>query len=160
MLFALLYVLFRRVIGSARPSEDRELEIEVVVLRHQVKVLSRKVGRPKLRRLDKTFLAACSRALPRHRWGSFIVAPSTLMRWHRELVRGKWTFKHKRLGRPPIDSALASLICRIARENPRWGSMRIKWECRKLGLGVAATTVKKALPAGSPILARRDSGAS
>jgi hypothetical protein len=44
MLFALLYVLFRRVIGSARPNADRELEIEVVVLRHQVKVLSRKAG--------------------------------------------------------------------------------------------------------------------
>jgi putative transposase len=82
MLLALLYAVLRRVIGSGHPSADRELEIEVVVLRHQVKVLSRKVGRPKLRRIDKAFLAACSRALPRHRWGSFIVAPSTLLRWH------------------------------------------------------------------------------
>ncbi len=48
MLFALLYALLRRVIGSGRPSADRELEIEVVVLRHQVKVLSRKVGQPKV----------------------------------------------------------------------------------------------------------------
>src|SRR3990172_1726950 len=79
MLLALLYALLRRVIGSGRPSADRELEIEVVVLRHQVKVLSRKVGRPKLRRIDKAFLAACSRVVPRHRWGSFIVAPSTLL---------------------------------------------------------------------------------
>src|SRR5437870_13741992 len=99
MLFALLYVLFRRVIGLARPNADRELEIEVVVLRHQVKVLSRKAGRVSLRRVDKASLAACSRAMPKHRWGSFIVAPSTLMRWHRELARRKWTFKHKRLGR-------------------------------------------------------------
>jgi hypothetical protein len=53
MLFALLYVPFRRVIGSARQSEDRELDIEVLVLRHQVKVLSRNVGRPKLHRIDK-----------------------------------------------------------------------------------------------------------
>lgn len=84
-------------------------------------MLSRKVGRPKLRRIDKAFLAACSRVVPRHRWGSFIVAPSTLLRWHRELVRRKWTFKHKRAGRPPIDPALAALISRMARENPRWG---------------------------------------
>lgn len=100
MLFALLYALFRRVIGSGRPTGDRELEIEVVVLRHQVKVLSRKAGRPKPRRIDKAFLAACSRALPRHRWGSFIVAPSTLLRWHRELVQRKWTFKRNPIGRP------------------------------------------------------------
>src|SRR5215211_1051039 len=157
MLFALLYAVLRRVIGSGHPSGDRELEIEVVVLRHQVKVLSRKVGRPKLRRIDKAFLAACSRVLPRHRWGSFIVAPSTMMRWHRELVRRKWTSKQKRLGRPPIDPALAALICRMARENPRWGYMRIKGECRKLGVSVAAATVKKVLrAAGLEPAPRRD----
>jgi len=157
MLFALLYALLRRVIGCGHPSGDRELEIEVVVLRHQVKVLSRKVGRPKLRRIDKAFLAACSRVVPRHRWGSFIVAPSTLLRWHRELVRRKWTYKQKRLGRPPIDTALGALICRMARENPRWGYMRIKGECRKLGIAVAATTVKKILrAAGLEPAPRRD----
>jgi len=157
MLFALLYALLRRVIGSGPPSADRELEIEVVVLRHQVKVLSRKVGRPKLRRIDKAFLAACSRVVPRHRWGSFIVAPSTLLRWHRELVRRKWTYRQERVGRPPIDPALAALICRMGRENPRWGYMRIKGECRKLGMSVAATTVKKVLrAAGLEPAPRRD----
>jgi hypothetical protein len=156
MLFALLYAVLRRVIGSSHPSADRELEIEVVVLRHQVKVLSRKVGRPRLRRIDKAFLAACSRVVPRHRWGSFIVAPSTLLRWHRELVRRKWTYKQKRHGRPPIDPAVASLFA-VARENPRWGYMRIKGECRKLGVSVAATTVKKVLrAAGLEPAPRRD----
>jgi putative transposase len=110
-----------------------------VVLRHQVKVLSRKAGRPRLNRIAKAFLAACSRVVPRHRWGSFIVAPSTLLRWHREL--------RKRVGRPPIDPALAALIRRMARENPRWGYVRIKGECQKLGMSVAATTVKKVLRA-------------
>ena len=117
------------------------------MLRHQLKVLSRKGGRPRLHRIDKGFLAACSRALPRQRWGSFVVAPSTLLRWHRELVARKWTHKRKKIGRPPIDPALASLICRIASENPRWGYMRIKGECQKLGISVAATTVKKVLRA-------------
>lgn len=147
MLFALFYALVRRLIGSGRPSADRELEIEVLVLRHQVKVLSRKVGAPKLRRIDRAFLAACSRVVPRHRWGSFIVAPSTLLRWHRELVRRKWTYKKIRVGRPPIDPKLQALILRMARENPRWGYMRIKGECGKLGIAVAATTVKKVLRA-------------
>jgi len=86
------------------------------------------------------------------------VAPSTLLRWHRELVRRKWTYKQKRLGRPPIAPALAVLICRMARENPRWGYMRIKGECRKLGMSVAATTVKKVLrAAGLEPAPRRDS---
>jgi putative transposase len=157
MLFALLYAVLRRVIGSGDPSADRELQIEVVVLRHQVKVLSRKVGRPQLRRIDKAFLAACSRVVPRHRWGSFIVAPSTLLRWHRELVRRKWTFKQKCHGRPPIDPELGALICRMGRENPRWGYLRIKGECRKLGVSVAATTVKKVLrAAGLEPAPRRD----
>jgi putative transposase len=157
MLMALLYALFRHLIRLARPGGDRELEIEVVVLRHQVRVLSRKRGRVKLRRIDKVFLAACSRALPRHRWGSFIVAPSTLLRWHRELVARKWTYKRTRLGRPPIEPALVSLICRMAKENPRWGYMRIKGECQKLGISVAATTVKKVLrAAGLDPAPRRD----
>ncbi len=73
------------------------------------------------------------------------MAPSTLLRWHRELVRRKWTFKRQGIGRPPLDPALAALICRMARENPRWGYMRIKGECAKLGLSVGATTVRKVL---------------
>ena len=75
------------------------------------------------------------------------MAPSTLLRWHRDLVARKWTFKHKHPGRPPIDPAVAALICRMARENPRWGYMRIKGECEKLGIAVAATTIKK-VPTG------------
>ena len=155
--FALFFLLLRRVIGTDRAHTDRELEIEVVVLRHQLKVLSRKGGRPRLHRIDKVFLAACSRALPKQRWGSFVVAPSTLLRWHRELVARKWTHKRKKIGRPPIDPALASLICRMARENPRWGYMRIKGECQKLGISVSATTVKKVLrAAGLDPAPRRD----
>jgi len=157
MAFALLYALFRRLVGPPRSDALHELEIEVVVLRHQVKVLSRKAGRPKLNRIDKAFLAACSRALPRRRWGSFIVAPSTLLRWHRELVRRKWTFKRQVIGRPPVDPSLVALIRRMARENPRWGYMRIKGECQKLGVTVAATTVKKVLrAAGLGPAPRRD----
>jgi putative transposase len=75
-------------------------------------------------------------------------------------VRRKWTYKHKRLGRPPIDPALASLICRMGRENPRWGYMRIKGKCRKLGVSVAATTVKKVLRAAGLEPAPRQDGPS
>src|SRR5438132_14198766 len=74
MLFSLLYLLLRRLVGTRqRPKEERD--IELLVLRHQVKVLRRKVKRPALRRSDRLLLAAASRRLPRSVWPSFIVRP-------------------------------------------------------------------------------------
>ena len=108
-------------------------------------VLSRKACRPKLRRFDRLLLAAVSRVLPKDRWASFLVTPATLLRWHRELVPRKWTYRHKRTGRPSIDPEIYALVCRMARENPRWGYIRIQGECRKLGIRVGATIVKRIL---------------
>src|SRR4029450_8199538 len=71
------------------------------VLRHQVRVLRRSVRRPELKDRDRVFLAAASRALSRDRWASFLVTPQTLLRWHRELVRRKWTYRRRGSGRPP-----------------------------------------------------------
>jgi len=74
------------------------------VLRHQVKVLQRQVARPRFNRLDRVLLAATSRRLPSSSWSSFVVKPETLLRWHRELVRKKWTYRRMgQLGRPPIE---------------------------------------------------------
>ena len=103
MLFSLLYTVLRGVLRLAPAGDERDREAEILVLRHQVKVLNRKACRPKLSRLDKLFLAAASRILPRERWSSFVVTPTTLLRWHRELVRRKWTYRAKRTGRPTID---------------------------------------------------------
>ena len=89
MLFSLVYFLVRRLLGAGGRRPD-EKDIEHLVLRHQVKVLQRQVKRPRLNRLDRVLLAAASRALTRS-WSSFVVKPETLLRWHRELVRTKWT---------------------------------------------------------------------
>ena len=79
MLFSLLYLLVRRILGTgSRPQDERD--IELLVLRHQVKVLQRLVKRPHLRRLDRILLAAASRALPRALWFWFVVRPETLLR--------------------------------------------------------------------------------
>jgi putative transposase len=81
-------------------------------------------------------------SVPRERWGSFLVTPQTLLRWHRTLVRRKWTYgKERTPGRPPIDPQTVELIFRMARENARWGCMRICGELRKLGIRVGATTI-------------------
>ena len=145
MLFSLLYLILRRVLGSGRRPQD-ERDIELLVLRHQVKVLQRQVKRPQLHRLDRVMLAAASRGLPRSTWSSFVVRPETLLRWHRELVRRKWTYKRRgRPGRPPVDPKVRDLIVRLGKENPRWGYQRIRGELPKLGLPVSATTVRTIL---------------
>jgi putative transposase len=146
VLFSLFYLVLRGVLRLVPAGKnERDKDLEILVLRHQVKVLHRKAGRPRLRRSEKAFLAAAARVLPRNRWASFIVTPQTLMRWHRELVRRKWTHKPKRLGRPSLDLQIRELILNLARENSRWGCVRIQGELRKLGVRVGATTIRALL---------------
>ena len=145
MLFSLLYFLVRLLVGAGGRRAD-EKEIELLVLRHQVKVLQRQLARPRLGRLDRVLLAAASTRLPRHSWSSFIVRPETLLRWHRELVRRKWSYRRTgRPGRPPIDAEVRDLVARLGRENPRWGYQRIRGELLKLGIRISATTIRTIL---------------
>jgi putative transposase len=118
VLFALIYLLLRRLVALAGGSSDaRHDDVEILVLRHQLAVLRRQVGRPRLRRRDRLLLAALSRALPRQRWSSFLIRPQTLLRWHRELVRRKWTYRHRSTGgRPPIAPDVRDLILRMGRD--------------------------------------------
>jgi hypothetical protein len=96
--------------------------------------------------MDRVMLAAASRLLPRNMWSSFLVTPQTLLRWHRELVKRKWTFRRRwALGRPPLDPQIKDLIVRLGRENSRWGCIRIQSELRKLGIRVGATTIRTIL---------------
>ncbi len=108
-------------------------------------MLRRQVPRPKLQPADRALLAAVSRVLPRARWSCFLVKPETLLRWHRRLVAGAWTYPHRQTGRPPLDQEVQQLIVRLARENPRWGYQRIKGELQRLGMGVSATAIRTTL---------------
>jgi len=152
--------LLRRVVRLiAGSSNDLDRDIELAVLRHQLMVLKRHVGRPRLRRRDRLFMAALGSVLSRARWSSFLVSPQTLLRWHRDLVKRKWTFgRISSGGRPPMSEEVRELILRMGRENPRWGCIRIRGELAKLGVRVSATRIRTLLRANGFGPAPRRSG--
>jgi hypothetical protein len=77
---------------------------------------------------------------------AFVVTPRTVLRWHQELVRRKWTYRHRgRPGSPGLDQETVELIIRMAKENSRWRYLRIRWELRRLGVRVSATAIRKVL---------------
>ena len=118
MVVSLLYLLFRRGLAVAglrlRSREFKELEI--VVLRHELAVLRRQVSRPRLDESDRMFLAAASRLLRGKSQHSFFVRPDTLLGWHRQLVRRRWTYAGRRPGRPSVSEVIRELVLRLARE--------------------------------------------
>jgi putative transposase len=120
-------------------------DVELVLLRHQLSVLARQHQRPKLRPADRAFIAALARLLPHRRRRGLVVTPATLLRWHRELVRRKWTYPQRKPGRPPTGRALRELVVRLARENPPWGYQRIAGELLKLGVRLSPSTVRRLL---------------
>ena len=128
-------------VGPSLRSEQQDLAIEIVMLRQEVAVLRRQVARPALRPADRAVLAGLSRLLSTARRGRFFVRPETLLRWHRELVRRKWTYSHRRPGRPAIPAGTVSLVLRLAKENPTWGYRRIQGELATMGVRLAPSSV-------------------
>ena len=88
MVISCLYWLFRHLVGLIvlRCRSEAANEVEILVLRHELAVLRRQVGRPNCRPADRVLLAALARLLPRDRWGSVFVRPETIRRWHRTLI--------------------------------------------------------------------------
>jgi putative transposase len=147
MLLSFAYFAFgailRLLVGGRRGEFDKD--IELIVLRHQLTVLRRRGERPKLKPADRAFIAALARLLPYQRRHRLAVTPQTLLRWHRELVRRKWTQSPAKPGRPALDDEVRQLVLRLARENPRWGYQRVAGELLKLGLSISASTVRRLL---------------
>ena len=124
-----LYRLLRRLLVLLRAHQMDALskDAEIVVLRHQLAVLRRQVTRPRFTWSDRALFALLARLVPRELWGSFLVTPQTILGWHRSLVRRRWTFPHRRPGRPALAKETMELICRLARENPRYVEPEIMW---------------------------------
>ncbi len=157
MIFFLLahaFSLLLDLIWLGRQSaHDKDLEI--LLLRQQLRILQWKQQHPpRLSRWEKlTFVVlahkltdmTCS-ACTRLGQVVFLFNPETILKWHRELVRRKWTFPPgTSRGRPPISAEIEALILRLAKENPMWGYGKLEGELRKLGYTIGRTTVKDVL---------------
>jgi transposase InsO family protein len=140
------FVVLRQVLSliGLGPSPDAK-DVEIAVLRHQLQVLRRQVARPHHVPADRIVLAVLAKLLPRQRWPIFLVTPATLLRWHRELIRQRWTYPGIGRRRRTLGLETVDLVLRLARENPRWGYLRIVGECRKVGMSVSATSVRTIL---------------
>jgi putative transposase len=147
MLLSFCYLAFAALLRllSAGRRDPFLREAELLALRHELSVLRRQAGRPKLRPSDRAFLAALAQLLPIERRRSLAATPQTLLRWHRDLIRRKWTYPTRGPGRPPVEQRVRQLVLRLARENPRWGYPRIAGELAKLGITVSPSTVRRIL---------------
>ena len=128
----------------------RRLEVENLVLRHQLSVALRQApARLRLRGIDRAILAGLVGLWPDLARVVQVVKPDTIFRWHRMGSRAYWRWKSRRpAGRPKIDRGLRDLIRRMSQENPLWGASRIHGELLMLGFEVAQATVSKYMNRG------------
>ena len=149
MLLRLAYLSVTNAFALLRllPMSDRDKDVEILALRHQITVLERQLGRtrPRFSPADRAFLAALLHRLPRDVLARFrmLIRPDTVLRWHRDLLvrRHAARSRPRRPGRPRTVRSIRLLVLRLARENPGWGYRRIQGELLVLGIKVAASTV-------------------
>ncbi len=148
MPFFALHVVLAFVLDlvHALTCSDHDKTVELRLLRQQLRLYERTAKQPRPSRWEKVLLASLAARLP-DRWRAALVfTPATLLRWHREIVKRKWTFANRpRPGRPPVAAACVELIVRVARENPRWGYGKLQGELLKLGHRVSRSAIKRVL---------------
>jgi hypothetical protein len=163
--FHLLYLIFIRLCGwlALLPRSDNVKDTEILVLRHQIAVLQRQVRSPRLTWADRAVLASLTGRLStttRRRQLSLIVTPRPLLRWHAELVKRRWTYPRRTLGRPGTSPIIRRLVLQMARDNPTWGYRRVCGELTGLGHKIAPSTIWAILKAAGIDPAPRRAAAS
>src|SRR3979411_1881794 len=142
-MIAFLSLLLHVVVSPFRTKA--RLEVEIILLRHQLNVLRRRVpSNPKLAVADRLVFVWLYRLFPSVLNAVTIVQPETVIRWHRTGFRLYWRWKSRsRGGRPKIPGEIRRLIREVSLANRLWGAPRIHGELLKLGIEVAQSTVAK-----------------
>ncbi|WP_214108289.1 hypothetical protein [Acrocarpospora catenulata] len=150
MLLRLAYLAVTNTFAALRllTMGDRDKDIEILALRHQITILERQLGadtRVRFAPEDRAFLAALLAPLPRNvlRRRRLLIRPDTVVRWHRDLMKRRHAraCAPKRRGRPPTVRSIRALVFRLVQENPSWGYRRVHGELTTLGIKVAPSTV-------------------
>jgi transposase len=129
------------------PGSDRDKDIEILSIRHQLAVLQRQLDGQQVRfqPAERASLAALLHPLPQPtlRRLRLLVRPDTILKWHRNLIarRHAAASRPKRRGRPRTLRSIRSVVLRLARENSSWGYRRVHGELLTLGITVAPSTV-------------------
>ena len=141
----MILVLVRALALACRG--HHELVLENLALRQQLTALRRTVGRSHLRRRDRLFWIVIAQTWRNWRAALVLVKPDTVVRWHREWLRLRWTRRSARIraGRPRTNVAIRTLVRKMAAANPLWGAPRIHGELLKLGVEVSERTVSRLL---------------
>ncbi len=164
MRFRFAYLAVLRTFGwlALLARSDRAKDAEILILRHQVAVLQRQVKAPRLSWADRAVLAALARLLSRSQLCQLrlIISPRTLLRWHADLVRRRWTNPRCGPGRPRTAASVRALVLAMARDNQGWGYRRIHGELAGLGHKLAPSTVWQILKDAGIDPAPRRSGQS
>jgi putative transposase len=168
MAYSLLtfFLTFLLDVFTVRHRQDHDKDLEILLLRQQLRIVQRRQKRgPAIPRWQKLPLAVLAARLLRAgakandllEASALLFKPATLLRWHRDLVRRKWTFQRpSQRGRPAIDPELEQWIRRLAQENLGWGFGKLQGELRKLGFIVSPNTIRNVLRrSGIPISPER-----
>ena len=108
LLTVVLTVVYRLVLLASRRCASTRMggvakDAGVLVLRHQLAVRQRQVARPRFSgRIERSSASDLARMVPPESWAAFLAAPTTILPWHRALVRRHWTDSHRRPGGPRL----------------------------------------------------------
>jgi transposase InsO family protein len=154
LLIAWLVSLFLDQFTISRRSE-RHKDLQILLLRQQLRILQRQQPkRPSVSRWEKVALAVFTAKLGALGRGAnvkldevlLLFKPATVLGWHRELVRRKWTFQQQPfIARHKSDPELVAVLLRLARENTSWGYSRLHGELLKLGYKIGRSTIRDIL---------------
>jgi transposase InsO family protein len=137
-----LLMLLRVLIDCCRSRQD--LALENLVLRHQLEVLLRRKPSRVCTTEIESFGSGCGGSGRRWTRQLRIVQPETVIGWHRRGWRLYWSWRARsRLGRPRLSPEVRELIARMSRENPLWGTERIRGELLKLAIVVSNRSIRR-----------------